>query len=404
VKRLLAALAVVATLAGGLAVPGEATAAAPADRQAEIDKELGRLKNELSDATAEEARLAAELRVTRKHRADLDAQLAGLDAQIATAEQELAAVSGRLDESIAQELAAQRDLDRANEKLADASDLLHEQAVQAFMHFGNQPTTAEALRRLERPADVGRVEVYIDTVAERQAKVVTHHEALAQSKAELEAAATAAALATSEERVVVSQRRDALQAARSQQAAARASVQAEADNEARLLRTAQTAKAASQKQIDALKRESSAITSELRRAQAGQTPTVSGKGSLSAPLKSPVVTSTYGSRVHPIYGDIRTHTGVDFKGSTGTPVFAAADGVVLSASVRSGYGNTVIIDQGGQLATLYAHLSSMGVQAGQKVARGATIGAVGATGNVTGPHLHFEVRVNGAPVDPLPYL
>jgi murein DD-endopeptidase MepM/ murein hydrolase activator NlpD len=98
------------------------------------------------------------------------------------------------------------------------------------------------------------------------------------------------------------------------------------------------------------------------------------------------------------------HTGIDFGASEGTPIKAAADGVVVSAGVQGGYGNTTIIDHGNSLATLYAHQSRMIVSSGQSVKRGQVIGYVGSTGNSTGPHLHFEVRVNGTPVDPMKYL
>ena len=122
------------------------------------------------------------------------------------------------------------------------------------------------------------------------------------------------------------------------------------------------------------------------------------------PLASPVVTSGFGYRIHPIFGTSRLHAGIDLRGSTGTPILAAGDGVVVSAGWRGGYGNTVIIDHGGSLATLYAHQSRIYVGTGAKVRRGQAIGAVGSTGQSTGPHLHFEVRVNGTPVDPLNYL
>jgi len=98
------------------------------------------------------------------------------------------------------------------------------------------------------------------------------------------------------------------------------------------------------------------------------------------------------------------HTGVDFRGGTGTPILAAGAGTVVYAGPRGGYGNTVVIDHGGSLATLYAHQSAIHVSVGTVVVAGQVIGAVGATGFATGPHLHFEVRTGGTPVDPLGYL
>jgi len=127
----------------------------------------------------------------------------------------------------------------------------------------------------------------------------------------------------------------------------------------------------------------------------------------SGPLGRPVpgrVSSPFGYRIHPIFGTRRMHTGWDLSAASGTAIAAAGDGVVVSAGVRGGYGNAVVIDHGGGLATLYAHQSSMAVTAGQQVSRGQVIGYVGCTGYCTGPHLHFEVRVGGAPVDPSGYV
>lgn len=112
------------------------------------------------------------------------------------------------------------------------------------------------------------------------------------------------------------------------------------------------------------------------------------------------VSSGFGLRKHPIHGDERFHTGVDLRGREGTEIRAAAEGVVKSAGRRGGYGNAVEIDHGGGVTTLYAHASSLAVEPGQKVEPGQALGAVGQTGQATGPHLHFEVRVEGKPVDP----
>ncbi len=126
-------------------------------------------------------------------------------------------------------------------------------------------------------------------------------------------------------------------------------------------------------------------------------------GSLRSPASGGIA-SPFGWRVHPIYGDQRLHAGIDIDAPHGAPVRAAADGTVVIAGYQTGYGNTVVIDHGGGLATLSAHLSVISVRAGQTVSVGQLVGAVGNTGNSTGPHLHFEVRINGSPVDPMGYL
>ena len=99
----------------------------------------------------------------------------------------------------------------------------------------------------------------------------------------------------------------------------------------------------------------------------------------------------------------RLHAGLDTAAPTGTPIYACWGGRVAVAGWQGGYGNAVVIDHGGGQATLYAHQSVIAVSVGQAVNAGQLIGYVGSTGNSTGPHLHFEVRVNGTPVDPAPY-
>lgn len=116
------------------------------------------------------------------------------------------------------------------------------------------------------------------------------------------------------------------------------------------------------------------------------------------------ITSGYGMRMHPIFGVYRLHTGVDIGAPLGTSIVAANEGVVVLASYSSSYGNYVMVDHGGGVVTLYAHGSKICVELGQEVKKGDEIMLVGSTGWSTGPHLHFEVRINGETLDPLPYI
>ena len=114
--------------------------------------------------------------------------------------------------------------------------------------------------------------------------------------------------------------------------------------------------------------------------------------------------SPFGGRTDPFSGEGAFHTGVDISASSGTPVRAAADGIVTFTDMENGYGRLIKIDHGGGIETYYAHLSRFYVQAGQSVRRGEMIGAVGSSGRVTAPHLHYEVRLGHAPVNPYRYL
>jgi murein DD-endopeptidase MepM/ murein hydrolase activator NlpD len=154
-------------------------------------------------------------------------------------------------------------------------------------------------------------------------------------------------------------------------------------------------------EIDALQAASNSIAARIRAAQAnrqsgGPTSTPSSAG-LIWPVNGPV-TSPFGWR----WG--RMHQGIDIGVGMGTPIKAAAAGTIIYCGWESGYGNLVVIDHGGNLATAYGHQSAIAVACGQQVAQGDVIGYVGCTGHCTGPHLHFEVRISGEPVDPLGYL
>lgn len=126
-------------------------------------------------------------------------------------------------------------------------------------------------------------------------------------------------------------------------------------------------------------------------------------GAMVWPISGPI-TSEFGWRTHPIYGTSKFHSGLDIGGDYDEPVAAADGGVVIYAGWISGYGNTVIIDHGGGVSSLYGHNDSLAVSDGQSVSKGQTIAYCGSTGNSTGPHVHFEVRQDGEPVSPYNYL
>jgi murein DD-endopeptidase MepM/ murein hydrolase activator NlpD len=112
-------------------------------------------------------------------------------------------------------------------------------------------------------------------------------------------------------------------------------------------------------------------------------------------------TSGFGMREHPIFHTQRAHLGVDYAAPTGTPVISVADGVVVESGFSGGFGNMVVVQHNARQSTVYAHLSKIAVRKGQTIKQGDNLGAVGATGWATGPHLHFEFRINGRHVDPL---
>ena len=169
--------------------------------------------------------------------------------------------------------------------------------------------------------------------------------------------------------------------------------------------------ASMQEEMDALDREIAKLEQKIReeeeaaRRAAQQQKVVYDGGKFLFPLNSySRMTSDYGWRIHPIYGTQRLHNGMDFGASTGTPIMAAYDGEGVVSTYSSSAGNYIMINHGGGLSTVYMHCSKLIAKVGDTVKKGDVIGLVGSTGNSTGPHLHFSVRVNGEYVDPAPYI
>lgn len=159
------------------------------------------------------------------------------------------------------------------------------------------------------------------------------------------------------------------------------------------------------KSIDKLIAESNKLESEIKSLQSGGTSYTGGQMAWPLPGYT-TITSPYGMRLHPTLKVYKLHTGVDIAGSgcNGKSIVAANDGTVITSKMNSAYGNMIIIDHGGGISTLYAHASKRLVSVGDKVKRGQVIAKVGSTGYSTGPHLHFEVRINGSTTNPVPYI
>ena len=155
-------------------------------------------------------------------------------------------------------------------------------------------------------------------------------------------------------------------------------------------------------QEEALEGDIQSMIAELERQEAANSITSTGTYIWPLPGYSPG--SAYGWRMHPIFHEMRFHAGEDIGAPSGTPILAADSGVAtVIPDNGNGYGNYIMINHGGGRVTLYAHMSAFAISGGATVAQGQVIGYVGSTGNSTGPHLHFEVRVNGATTDPKQY-
>ena len=164
--------------------------------------------------------------------------------------------------------------------------------------------------------------------------------------------------------------------------------------------------AETQRELDKLEADAQALTSSIRNSGSSSSSSKYNGGIMAWPVPScHTISSGYGGRIHPTTGKYKFHGGLDIPGSYGSAIVAANSGKVIWAGNRGdSYGNYVIIDHGGGVSTLYGHSSKVLVSTGQSVSRGQRIANVGSTGRSTGPHCHFEVRINGSRVNPTPYV
>ena len=235
--------------------------------------------------------------------------------------------------------------------------------------------------------------ILIEEIKKERAEIAARKQALEQSRAKLVELEKAAAAKRAEIEQKKKEREVVLQKAQNDRATAMQAV--EELN-------------ASSAQITALLKARQAERAAARAAAAAQqsSPTyswVQGSGQLGWPV-SGEITSPYGYRTHPIWGTTIYHSGIDIGVDEGTPVHAADGGTVAWSGWMGGYGYAVVIDHGNGMSTLYGHNSELAVSEGQDVGKGQVIAYAGSTGNSTGPHVHFEVRISGDPVDPMGYL
>ena len=379
----------------------------PQARQNEIKQDLRTLRDEVSEASEEEAALLDHLDQVQERRRKLDARVGALNRQVVGAEKEAQTAESTLERVQSDFVRAQTQLALENEALARAHDRLRSRAVAAYVSNPSS-NAAELMLQARNLREIAATAGYLSTVVEVQRVAVRRYTERRDATEALRASVEAQKDAAKRQRDVVVNRLSDLEALRAEQEAVRAQVLSDEAEHARLLEEVQRRKSEFEAQIAALRAESATVVALLQALQVGL-PSIAGAaapvpGRLATPVPGTALTSLFGSRLHPIFGTVRMHDGIDFGAPQGSPIRAAAAGTVISAGARGGYGNATIVDHGGGLATLYAHQSELLVAPGMVVAAGQVIGLVGSTGFSTGPHLHFEVRVSGQPVDPLLYL
>lgn len=399
-------LAILLVLA--LFLVGPAWADQADDRRQAIAEKLARLRDRVSEANRREGVLTSEISaVTSKIRSlqsDVDeasVRVVSLERELARYKNRLAVLTQlfqfqteRLELLRGQHELAQRRLDARLIAIYQSDSLGAVEVVLSSSSF------TDVVDGLEYVSQVGRQDRSIaEQVAQAKGKVRAARARTEATRAGVARTTRAVEARTVEQRA----ERDRLLASQNALAGARHEKQ-------NTLESLGEDKREFLREVAGLEQASAALALRIQAAQAAQAaqsstpspPIVNSVGGVSAsgfvwPVAGPV-TSGFGWR----WG--RMHEGVDIAAPTGAPLVAAASGTVISAGWLGGYGNLVVIDHGGTLSTAYAHMSSIGVSLGQAVGQGQVIGYVGCTGHCFGSHVHFEVRVNGAAVDPLGYL
>jgi murein DD-endopeptidase MepM/ murein hydrolase activator NlpD len=208
-----------------------------------------------------------------------------------------------------------------------------------------------------------------------------------------------------EKKAALEKKAEELEAIEKEQENKREQLRQQKNNQDRLLTNVRREKSAYEQALAELEQTSKQIEAMIRQIQSGGGNPSLGTGTYTWPTPGYTgITSPYGMRFHPVLKENRMHTGVDLGAPMGANIVAADSGTIIQTGWMGGYGQVVIIDHGNQVSTLYAHQSKILVNTGDTVYKGQTIGKVGSTGWSTGPHLHFEVRINGKHTDPMQYI
>ena len=376
---------------------------------ADPSEKLERIQQQKAKAQARQEALEAQKKDVLSRIQYLDAKRHNAEAKLSDFDSELARLDSRIDE-------VKEDLTHAQAKVALLTEDLHD--VLARLDHRTEVFTDRAVA-----AYIAGPSAYMDSILSSDSfsdlvDRYEYYESALNADSEIVSEIQVLRDETENQRELILEKQHEITLAKQELESSRVEIASLRRQQAAVVAAREAALAEKQEilgQVETKHRKWAALESQLDRDsdrlqslinQAASTtsgPLPSGGGQLLWPAAGSV-TSGYGYRTHPIFGDQRLHTGIDIGAAYGAPVIASDSGVVTYAGVMSGYGNVIVVDHGGGLATTYNHLSAFTVGSGQSVGRGEQVGAVGCSGYCTGPHLHFEVRVNGSPVDPMPYL
>ncbi|WP_372998104.1 murein hydrolase activator EnvC family protein [Lutispora sp.] len=345
----------------------------------DLQKQLEETRKKIELTKAQQA-------AKQKESKNVSNQIVELDRKLEEAEKSLEIVEGQISELEGKIAITQRELDRATEEAETQKELLNKR-VRVMYQNGSSSYLAVLLNATSFSDFISRLDLMrkiinydVNLLKERK----TIRDNIDQKKQQLEYEQQQKEVLKND----LSSKKEEVESVKSQ----KEQVLKEVYKDLKEL----------ERQEDKLLEESAALTKKILQLQSSED-YIGGEMAWPSPGYTKV-TSPYGYRTHPILKTKRMHTGVDLAVPSGSNIVAANAGKVILAKYNGGYGNTVIIDHGGKISTLYAHNSKLLVKEGDIVTRGQVIAKSGSTGLSTGPHLHFEVRINGNHTDPIPYI
>jgi murein DD-endopeptidase MepM/ murein hydrolase activator NlpD len=363
-------------------------------RKQQIDTKISSLKDRLAVQKQHEQSLRDEVAGYTSRIRSLEARVGDVSLRLTTLEADLSLHQRRLDALNALFGLQTKRLEFLKQQYATAVETLNRRLVDIYE--SEPASTLEVVLGASSVQDALDQVQYMNEIGEQDRRIAAQ---VRYAKLQVTAARAKTKKLRSTvhgETAVISARAAQTRDVRDELVGAAGDLAATKENKLTDLSKLTSAEQAEAGEIDALQAASNDIAARIRAAQVGETSTPSSAG-LIWPVSGPI-TSPFGWR----WG--RMHQGIDIGVPMGTPIKAAAAGTIIYCGWESGYGNLTVIDNGGNLATAYGHQSSIAVRCGEQVAQGQVIGYVGCTGHCTGPHLHFEVRINGSPVDPMGYL
>jgi murein DD-endopeptidase MepM/ murein hydrolase activator NlpD len=381
VKPLRSGLALVVVLLSAAAPQGVQT-----PKESQTKSALERLKSDLDRIASKRKSASKKLATTKKAVSKARGDLRQIDGRLGELESQLARTTSELSRSKADQVRLSGELRVAVHRLQERREQVRARLRWMYVHQNTGVVSA-----LLKSSDVGDFasRAYLTRrIANADRELFDEYEKLKASVAEKKAR---------QDRLVV-RITDLKQSQENQQV----ELKGVRSDKASTLEALRRQQRSLERLIAELDAEESQIEARIAQYYRGAGKT-SGLAPFSGRFSKPVSglqTSGFGMRMHPILRRRRMHNGIDFGAAHGTPIHAAAAGIVIAASYGKGYGNMVMLDHGGGISTVYGHCSRILVKEGQRIDRGQRIALVGSTGLATGPHLHWEVRINGKPVNP----